>query len=329
MSSEIDISVIIPVKDRPLELERAIRALLCQTLLPLEIVVVDQTADDACEQAARRVFAETTGGLTRLAYHHEPGLSGLTEARNYGLSVAEGRLIVYSDDDAQLASDGLESFSRIFAEHQEIEAVGGVMTNYSRPSLTMRVFRRLFYLGPFFDERQPVYWNLRSLPDSSLIPTAKLTGAMMAFRREVLERVGGFDKRFCGASVSEDVEIIQRIIRLANRTNSVVLAPAVKVVHGSLGGWRGKDRTIEFQLISHHYLLHKNLGEDPLNHLRYWWMAIGLFVGALISGVRRRTFQPLRSYFAGLKCIWNGYRACPFLKPIASTATTRQARSPV
>ena len=120
MSSEIDISVIIPVKDRPLELERAIRALLCQTLLPLEIVVVDQTADDACEQAARRVFAETTGGLTRLAYHHEPGLSGLTEARNYGLSVAEGRLIVYSDDDAQLASDGLESFSRIFAEHQEI-----------------------------------------------------------------------------------------------------------------------------------------------------------------------------------------------------------------
>jgi len=328
MSSEIDISVIIPVKDRPLELERAILALLSQTLPALEIVVVDQTADDACEKAARKAFAEKIGGVTRLAYHHEPGLSGAAEARDFGFSVAEGGLIVFSDDDAELAADGLESFSRIFAEHQEIQAAGGVITNYSTPSLKMRIFRRLFYLGPFFDERQPVYWNWKSLPRSSLIPTAKLTGAMMAFRRGILEQVGGFDERFRGASIGEDIEITQRVLRFTGRCNSVVLTPSVRIIHEALGTWRGKDRTMEFHLISQHYLLHKNLGRNPLNYLRYWWMALGLFSGALISGIRRGTLDPLLSYVAGLKCVWGGYRACPFLKPSGTISTGPATRSP-
>ncbi len=321
MSSEIDISVIIAVKDRPLELARAIRALLRQTLLPLEIVVVDQTTDDTCEKAARRAFAELSNRSTTLVYRHEPGLSGAAEARDFGFSVAQARLIVFSDDDAELELDGLESFSKIFTENSVVVAAGGVFTNYEPPGLASRIFMRLFYLGPFFDERQPVYWNWKSLPGSSLIPTTKLTGAMMAYRREVFEQVGGFDNRYRGASVGEDVEITQRILALTGRANSVVLSPVVKTIHESIGAWRGKDRTIEFHLISQHYLLQKNLRGNPLNHIRYWWMALGLLVRALVSGARRRTLQPLRSYVAGLKGVWNGYRDCPFLKPSASAGS--------
>ena len=273
----MEVSVVIPVKDRPLELARAIRALLRQTLPPLEIVVVNQTINDSCERAAREAFGDGVVRKMSLEYHHEPGLSGATEARNFGLSVAKSGLIVYCDDDAELAPGGLESFATMFAAHPEIVAAGGVITNYAPPGIASRIFTRLFYLGPFFDERQPVYWNWKSLPLSSLIPTTKLNGGMMCFRRDVLEQAGLFDLRLRGACVAEDIEVTQRVLRVTGRANSVVLTPSVRIVHEALGTWRGEDRSIEFGLISQHYLLTKNLKGNRLNYLRYWWMAFGLF----------------------------------------------------
>jgi GT2 family glycosyltransferase len=315
----MDMSVVIPVKNRPLELARAIRSILRQTLPPLEIIVVDQTVDDCCERAARGAFADSIAAATTLAYHHEPGLSGASEARNFGLLHAKGSLIVFSDDDAELEPNGLESFSRIFREHSEVVAAGGVITNYAPPNMASRIFTRVFFLGQFFDERQPIYWNWKRLPQSSLIPTTKLNGGMMCFRREILEQAGTFDERLHGCCIAEDIELTQRILRLTGRANSVVLTPSVRILHEALGPWRVQERAIEFSLISKHYLLAKNLKENPLNYLRYGWMAFGILLRCVVSSVRRLSSWPLRSYIAGLRGIWNGYRDCPFIKPLDET----------
>jgi hypothetical protein len=173
---------------------------------------------------------------------------------------------------------------------------------------------RLFFHGPFFDERQPLYWNWRTLPPKQLIPVTKLNGGMMAFRREVLEDVGGFDERLRGSCVAEDIDITQRVLAFVQRPEAVVLTPAVGILHESLGQWKRKDRTIEFQLVAQHYLLCKNLAGDIRNRVWFGCMALGVLVLSCLSALRNSTLAPLSSFRDGIRCIRSGYQDCPFLK---------------
>lgn len=307
--------MIIPVKDRPDDLERALTSLLAQTEPPLEIIVVDQSADDRCKKAVDAASLNAPAEI-RFRYVYDPSLSGANAARNAGFALSVGELVAFSDDDAQLEAGGLAEFQRIFSVHPEVVAVGGVVTNYSPPGLLGRTFTRLFYRGPFFDERQPVYWNWRRLDPDQLIPTAKLNGGMMAFRREALQALGGLDdQRLRGACVGDDIDVAQRMLRYTRNPASVVLAPRVQIIHESLGTWRREDRSIEFQIVSQDYLLHKNLGGAPIHHFQYWWMVFGLFLRASIASIRRKRLQPLRSFAKGIKCLQNDYRNCPFIGP--------------
>jgi GT2 family glycosyltransferase len=244
----------------------------------------------------------------------------LTAARNLGAQLAKGDLIAYCDDDAQLDPDGLAGLNQAFAAEPKLMAAGGVIKNYDPPSALAQLFTRLFYRGPFFDERQPIYWNWRHLDPDKLLPTSKLNGGMMAFRRDILDRVGGFDDRLRAACVAEDIDIAQRILLHCGEPNAVKLVPSVRIVHESLGSWRKEDRSIEFQIVSQHYLLHRNLGYAATHHFQYWWMVFGLLLRAAIASIRRRRLQPLRSFAKGIKCIQHDYRNCPFIGP-ASTAS--------
>lgn len=320
--------MIIPVKDRPDDLERALASLVAQSRLPFEIIVVDQSADDRCRQVFEHASLNAPPEI-RFRYAHDTSLSGANAARNAGIALSGGEIVAFSDDDAQLEVGGIAEFQRVFSTHPEVVAVGGVVTNYNPPGPLGRIFTRAFYRGPFFDERQPVYCNWRTLTPDVLIPTGKLNGGMMAFRREYLKAVGGLDdQRLCGACVGDDIDVAQRMLRHTGKSNSVVLAPRVQIVHESLGSWRREDRSIEFQIVSQHYLLTKNLGDSALHHVQYWWMVFGLFVRAAIASLRRRRLQSLRSFARGVKCIRNDYRDCPFIRPAPSASSIGRSGAP-
>ena len=311
----MSLSVIIPVKNRPEPLARAVDSLLGQTTPPDEIIVVDQSEHDGCRRAVEAVFLRRPAEKRpALLYVHDPSIEGLTAARNVGLARSLGSIVVYCDDDAELEQNGIASLRQVFAGHPEVAAACGVITNYTAPPRSRQLLTRLFFRGPFFDERQPLYWHWRDLPPDRLIPVTKLNGGMMAYRREVLEHLGGFDEQLRGSCVAEDIEMSQRVVAAVRRPEAVVLVPAVRIVHESMGQWKKKDRTLEFQLVAQHYLLHKNLSGDIRNQVRFWWLGAGLLVVALLSALRNGTMQPLGSFRDGLRCIHGGYSGCPFLK---------------
>ena len=309
------VSVIIATKDRPNDVCRTVGAILRQSQTPFEIIIVDQSLDGASELAVRALFSAHNDSNVRLAYCRQPELDGVNAARNFGLEKATHPIVVFSDDDAELAGTGIEELVRIFHEYPEVCAIGGVITNYSAPGLPHRLFTRLFYLGSLFDERQPVYWAWDRVPPQTLIPTTKINGGMMAFRKDILMQVGGFDSRLRGACVGDDIEVTQRLRHFLGRNNGVVLAPTVRIVHESLGGWKHNPRSLEFHLISQHYLHVHPPYRSRFNKIAFWWMAFGLFIRSALSSVKRTDLSPLRSYIAGLKGVWNGYRDCPFIKP--------------
>jgi len=88
------VSVVLPTKDRPLFLGRALRSIQEQTFTDLEVIVVNDGGEDVGEV----VDAFRTEGL-RITLHTEMQSGGIATARNTGVRLARGHWIAYLDDD--------------------------------------------------------------------------------------------------------------------------------------------------------------------------------------------------------------------------------------
>jgi glycosyltransferase involved in cell wall biosynthesis len=117
-----DVSVLVCTWNRVRTLERTLLALGDLDVpsgLRWELVLVDNGSTDATE----RVATEAARRLP-LRYLQEPR-QGLSHARNAGLSVARGRLLLWTDDDVIPASRWLAAHAEAAANHAEAAFLGG------------------------------------------------------------------------------------------------------------------------------------------------------------------------------------------------------------
>ena len=99
------ISVLIPTLDRYSYLTVVIDQLAHQTLPPLEIIVIDQTAKARRKRQMVEGLVDPSG--PRLIYL-ERDVPGQSSARNAGLERASGDYVMFLDDDVDIESDLLE-----------------------------------------------------------------------------------------------------------------------------------------------------------------------------------------------------------------------------
>lgn len=97
------VSVVIPTYNRPDFLKGAIETVTSQTLVNLEVIVVD---DGSEENYARKVVDEFPDSRIRVEEHDSN--KGLSAARNTGTREAEGEYIAYLDDDDRWQETKLE-----------------------------------------------------------------------------------------------------------------------------------------------------------------------------------------------------------------------------
>ncbi|MFN2119332.1 MAG: glycosyltransferase family 2 protein, partial [Anaerolineales bacterium] len=102
------VSLVLGTKGRTAELSRFLDSVAVQTHAPLEVILVDQNADDRLRPI---LAAFPQMPLTRLMC--EPGLS---RARNMGLAVAKGDVVGFPDDDCWYPPDSLEKVVNCLAE---------------------------------------------------------------------------------------------------------------------------------------------------------------------------------------------------------------------
>ena len=78
----MQVTVMIPTKDRPGCLERVVELILGQTVLPSQIVIVDQSGSDESRRRVDALFAAAlpTTRQTLLCYIHEPMIPGAAVA---------------------------------------------------------------------------------------------------------------------------------------------------------------------------------------------------------------------------------------------------------
>src|SRR5687768_14860042 len=100
-------SIVIPTRNRAALLQRCLQSVLAQEYSDYEVIVVDDgSSDDTPEVLAR--FAPRVRAL------RQPG-RGPSEARNFGVSKATGRFIVFLDSDDLLTPSALLLYASLIA----------------------------------------------------------------------------------------------------------------------------------------------------------------------------------------------------------------------
>jgi len=109
------VSIIIPVYNTENYLGKCVESILTQTYTNLEIILVDDGSSDQspviCDDLSRKY-------VQIKSFHKENG--GASDARNYGLSMANGKYIMYLDSDDYWCNEtGLEKIIEIFMANEK------------------------------------------------------------------------------------------------------------------------------------------------------------------------------------------------------------------
>jgi glycosyltransferase involved in cell wall biosynthesis len=111
----LSVSVIIPTYNRAALLRAAIESVLNQTRVPEEIIVIDDGSTDATEGLLREF-----GSQIRAIRQPNRGRSA---ARNAGLRVARGELILFLDSDDLLQPHCVERCARLLELHPDVDVI--------------------------------------------------------------------------------------------------------------------------------------------------------------------------------------------------------------
>lgn len=98
--SDIDVTVVVATHRREEQLARALASIARQTLRSLEVIVVDDNADDTWNTQVQTVVAEF-GSQVEFAVvcHRNEHRLGSAESRNVGIRLARGEYVTFLDDD--------------------------------------------------------------------------------------------------------------------------------------------------------------------------------------------------------------------------------------
>lgn len=208
-------SVIIPMWNGSSDLPACLAALREQSHAPLEIIAVDNASTDGSGD-----WIATHYPAVRLIRNREN--RGFGGACNAGLAAAQGDVLVLLNQDTRVRGEWLAALVKAFADDGNI-GIAGSKALY--PDGTIQ------HAGAVVDSRGASehlgYHQADRGQFERMTDVDYVTGASLALRRSVYERIGGFDPGFYPAYL-EDVDLCYRARAAGWR---VVYVPTSTLVH--------------------------------------------------------------------------------------------------
>lgn len=187
-------SVVIPTL-RGEQLTSLIDKLNAQTFKDFEVIVVD--SGEPREAELRRLCNFP------LKYVFDRS-AGAVKARNIGIRHAEGKVVAFTDDDCQPDADWLENAKKLFDRRKIIGIEGSIYSDESkRNDLSYRIVTNVGFEGLGF------------------------MTANLFIKRDIIERIEGFDERFDKPHFREDTDLAWRALEYGE----IPFARDVRVFH--------------------------------------------------------------------------------------------------
>jgi len=190
---QIKLSIIVPVYNRPVEMEELLESLVEQTSKDFELVVVEDGSEVKSDQIVETYQAQLT-----IQYFFKPN-SGPGQSRNYGFERASGNYCIFLDSDCVLPPDYVEIVLRELKSNYT-DAFGGpdrAHKDFSNLQKSINYSMTAFLTtggirggGEKLDKFYPRSFN-------------------MGYSRDVFDSTGGFAKMRFG----EDIDMSIRILK--------------------------------------------------------------------------------------------------------------------
>jgi GT2 family glycosyltransferase len=309
ITEHLPISCIIPTRNRPDPLRRALVSLAAQDVLPTELIFIDASGDDASHKVAND-FAPAFAARGCQIRWEAAVIAGAAPQRNQGVRLTTQPVIAFFDDDIVLEKNCLASLYKALMSDSRVGGVNAMITNqrYHPPG---RVSRLMF--GLMRGRAQTSYAGcllgpaVNLLPEDredlpEIVPVEWLNTTCTLYRREALP-CPPFPDVFGGYSMMEDVALSARVARnwkLANvRTASIF--------HDSQPGDHKSSPLVlaQMELVNRHYVMTDVLGHRQVrDYLRLaLWEVFQLLVCALQKRLGREFWFTLRGKWLGLRTI--------------------------
>lgn len=121
LDSSTPVSVVIPTYFRYDHLEKLLNDLALQTHMPDEVLVIDQSASDACPDGFYQQFPALP--ITVLHYPHP----SLTVTRNIGAACSQNEILLFLDDDLIIPADLIENHLKVM-NRERVDVTSGAVS---------------------------------------------------------------------------------------------------------------------------------------------------------------------------------------------------------
>ena len=257
-------SIIVPVFNRPDEVDELLESLSNQTHKDFEVIIVEDGSVKTCKDVCDK-YADIL-----VLYYYAKENSGPGQSRNYGAERANGDYLLILDSDVVLPEGYLQAVEDALRQNP-VEAFGG--PDAAHPSFTP-VQKAISYSMTSFFTTGGIRGGKAKL--DKFYPRSFNIG----IRRDVYLQLGGFSKMRFG----EDIDFSYRIVEAGYRPQ---LFPEAWVWHKRRTDFRKFFRQVYNSGIARINLEKRHPGTMKLVHLLPTVFTIGVIALILISAVGR------------------------------------------
>ena len=257
-------SIIVPVFNRPDEVDELLESLSNQTHKDFEVIIVEDGSVKTCKDVCDK-YADIL-----VLYYYAKENSGPGQSRNYGAERANGDYLLILDSDVVLPEGYLQAVEDALRQNP-VEAFGG--PDAAHPSFTP-VQKAISYSMTSFFTTGGIRGGKAKL--DKFYPRS----FNMGIRRDAYLQLGGFSKMRFG----EDIDFSYRIVEAGSRPQ---LFPEAWVWHKRRTDFRKFFRQVYNSGIARINLEKRHPGTMKLVHLLPTVFTIGVIALILISAVGR------------------------------------------
>lgn len=292
----MNFDVVIPTKNRPKDLSRLIESINSSTVLPLNVIIIDQSD---------KIESVVSSDKYNVNHIHAKEVTGLCAAKNLGVSHCHSDVIHFFDDDIILDSDYFEIINQHLSKNPDVYGVCGRQKNSKSSRIKLAAFS-LFHTGPFKDIRKKCNSGYEK---KEFVLTNILPGGITAYRKEIFN-LFHFDEALIKYCLGEDMDFSYRAskkYKLAFATNALALHN-----HSQIGRYDPLE-SYACKVAGYSYFYEKNLRKSLKNRLSYCMVICGLLFDAASYTLKHFDADAIKGVVKGRKYVKRRYEGVPFL----------------
>jgi glycosyltransferase involved in cell wall biosynthesis len=266
-------SIIVPVFNRPDEVDELLQSLCSQKQKDFEVIIVEDGSKTPCKDVCDKY-----AGILDLHYYYKEN-SGPGQSRNYGAERARGEWLIVLDSDVVLPEGYLTAVKEQTLP-QPLPVGDGLFAAFGGPDAAHPSFTPV---------QKAISYSMTSFFTTGGIRGGKKKGALdkffprsynMGIRREVYQELGGFSKMRFG----EDIDFSYRIVEAGYKT---ALLPDAWVWHKRRTDFRKFFRQVYNSGIARINLEKRHPGTLKLVHLLPTVFTVGtlLLTAVAVAGL--------------------------------------------